>query len=608
MSVLNRIRLLFFFALISLVSCAEEELQSSQVQENIDYLQIVAFDCDNPQQEDISQVADALLKLMNEYQAAGAEGECVAFFSEIDQQPTRIIRDYLWRDFNSIYAYALYRADKNELAQARMDLALSIEYDNPTDQQLFRDYSYAAAIVYGDPQRQEDAINYCKLAMEAAERASLTSGVQWTSSILGRLYQKNGMMAEALELYHKSLSNARALGDVTGLANAYNVMSDIFVFWRLADEAEQYSDSALMTVDEVRLNASSVAGDTHRIRAKIKELKGESDSALYYLNKAMIIYEILPYNSGQDEADLALGRLLLDKNSPESIESGVKVLERVINNATRVEPRAAAYAHLARNYYAQSDEENCAKMMNSLFELMQQNSISITYLDEDVCRFAFEYFIERQNISAAELFSDLYIRQIERRSLDNVSRALAIASQEHLNIQHEKEMRKATYRTIIIICSIVVFVAIALTSILVIHRRKRMKLTAELKQGMIKNAYKMEFAQNLWGEGYQDASNNFLIPQLFRKNGESAFREKFESLYPQFLPLLRKNVENISRNDELLCMMIALDQDLNQIAYNMGIEKTSVNQARYRLRKKMGLNKEESLKKKILEITNTKYS
>ncbi|MGL4491622.1 MAG: tetratricopeptide repeat protein, partial [Tannerellaceae bacterium] len=86
-----------------------------------------------------------------------------------------------------------------------------------------------------------------------------------------------------------------------------------------------------------------------------------------------------------------------------------------------------------------------------------------------------------------------------------------------------------------------------------------------------------------------------VTPGLLKEKGEPKFRQRFEQLHPRFLPALKERIPNIGRKEELLSMLIVLEQDNHQIAALMGIAHSSVNMARYRLRQKFGLDKEESL-------------
>jgi len=67
------------------------------------------------------------------------------------------------------------------------------------------------------------------------------------------------------------------------------------------------------------------------------------------------------------------------------------------------------------------------------------------------------------------------------------------------------------------------------------------------------------------------------------------------SLYPDFQTALQQRCPDLTIGDNTLCMLIRIGQTTDDIAMALGISRASVNSARYRIRKKMGLTKEDSL-------------
>lgn len=86
-----------------------------------------------------------------------------------------------------------------------------------------------------------------------------------------------------------------------------------------------------------------------------------------------------------------------------------------------------------------------------------------------------------------------------------------------------------------------------------------------------------------------------LDPTLLSGEDEKRFRQSFAALYPRYLPGLRARCAELTKSDELLCMLIHLNQNTDEIALALGISRASVNSGRSRIRKKFGLRKEESL-------------
>jgi FixJ family two-component response regulator len=86
-----------------------------------------------------------------------------------------------------------------------------------------------------------------------------------------------------------------------------------------------------------------------------------------------------------------------------------------------------------------------------------------------------------------------------------------------------------------------------------------------------------------------------LTPSVLQKSGELKFRQRFELLYPLFLPRLRERVPSITRREELLSMLIVLKQDNKEIAELLAIAPRSVLMLRHRFRQKIGMAAEHSL-------------
>lgn len=86
-----------------------------------------------------------------------------------------------------------------------------------------------------------------------------------------------------------------------------------------------------------------------------------------------------------------------------------------------------------------------------------------------------------------------------------------------------------------------------------------------------------------------------LTPSSMSSDDISRFRQSFMSLYPDFQTALQQRCPDLTIGDNTLCMLIRIGQTTDDIAMALGISRASVNSARYRIRKKMGLTKEDSL-------------
>lgn len=86
-----------------------------------------------------------------------------------------------------------------------------------------------------------------------------------------------------------------------------------------------------------------------------------------------------------------------------------------------------------------------------------------------------------------------------------------------------------------------------------------------------------------------------LNPALLSGEDETKFRRAFISLHPHFLKNLRRDYPALTSGDELLCMLIYLRVPPIDMAASLGISRPSLNSARYRLRKRLNLDKDTDL-------------
>ncbi|NNF34111.1 MAG: hypothetical protein HKN68_08385 [Saprospiraceae bacterium] len=79
------------------------------------------------------------------------------------------------------------------------------------------------------------------------------------------------------------------------------------------------------------------------------------------------------------------------------------------------------------------------------------------------------------------------------------------------------------------------------------------------------------------------------------------FEYRFDRVHGDFLSRLREEYEDLTPNEQKLCAFLRLNLSTKEIANSMSISLRGVEVARYRLRKKLGLNKGENLSKFVLE-------
>ncbi|MBR4886541.1 MAG: hypothetical protein IKU16_04590 [Muribaculaceae bacterium] len=201
-------------------------------------------DANKLSQEQTSSYTDALMQLMNTYQCKGEPEACVVALKEI-QHSSPILKKKCLRDYYSVLGYALSRTENMEEAEAVTLKVFTLTLHHATPQRYFRDYAYAAAVFYSNPDYQENVIDWCQEALVQAELCENTSGKQWVAAMLGTLYKRNGYINKALQLFQQSKEESLKRGDDLGVLNSLHALIDLFLYWDVPEYANIYASEAI---------------------------------------------------------------------------------------------------------------------------------------------------------------------------------------------------------------------------------------------------------------------------------------------------------------------------------------------------------------------------
>ena len=176
------------------------------------------------------------------------------------------------------------------------------------------------------------------------------------------------------------------------------------------------------------------------------------------------------------------------------------------------------------------------------------------------------------------------------------------------------QLEQTNQRLWFLACAVLAVVTITVIVTLLFHQkrlhRNQMKLADDKLASLVKklnqtNAEKKMISQEI-DDIMSDKENRqeieALTPAILQKSGESKFRQRFELLYPRFLPHLRERIPSISRREDLLSMLIVLKQDNKEIAELLAIAPRSVLMLRHRFRQKIGMTTDNSLENFIDEV------
>lgn len=562
---------------------------------------------------------EALVQLMNTYQSMGEAEACIATLQEVYSTSVVLQKECL-RDYYSVLGYALSRTESMQEAEATMLRVFTFPLYRATPERYFRDYAYAAAVFYSNPNYQKEVIGWCREALIQAELSENTSGAQWVEAMLGSLYKRNGHLNEALELLHKSKNEAEQRGDGLGVLNSLNALTDLFLYWDIPEYANIYATEAVRIERNLTMQNPMVSAQTYINKGRALQHLGEIDSVSRYTEKARRLCEALPYNSGMVDVNLLSGSCLIAKGG-DSLRLGLIELQQVAQQGTAVN-RARAYHHLAQAYLRTRDNASAEAMLDSLHSLLGESDVPIHIgIDYEPI---IDHYLATNNHHCVEQYVRLMLQEqqaFKERSLKfNLVESIVEMQTEQKSQELKMVQLKLTNQRLwFSIGMTIAIIVIAIIAITLYFYRGRSKIElkrvndrfAQLSEELNKsNTEKEKITQEI-KEFLMDNDNRqeleTITPYILKEGGETKFRQCFELLYPLFLPRLREKVPSITRREELLSMLIVLKQNNKEIAELLAIAPRSVLMLRHRFRQKIGMSTELSLEYFVEDLLGVEH-
>ena len=485
----------------------------------------------------------------------------------------------------------------------------SIPLHNATPERYFRDYAYAAAVFYSNPDYQKDVINWCHEAMKQAQLCKNTSGKQWVTAMLGSIYKKNGNLNKALELFKESIEESKSKNDDLGVLNSLHTLVDLFLYWDIPEYANSFASEAVKVEKNMTAKNPMVSAQSYINKGRALQRLGVTDSISYYTDQARTLCQSLPYNSGMVDVDLLDGICLTEKGG-DSLEEGIQKLVEVTRQGTAANS-AKAYHQLALTYLKTGKVKMAETMLDNLYSLLNPGDYSPRYVRIDY-ETIIDHYLSKRDHNKVEQYVRLMF--LERKSFSesslNYNLVEAVVDlQTGTRMQESKimQLKQANTRLWLMVIVAIFVIIVSFVVYLLINQKKHYKI--QMKQADEKVAQLIEKLDqsNLEKENTAQEIKDFLknkenrqeletlTPFILKESGELKFRECFELLYPLFLHRLRERVPSVTRREELLSMLIVLKQDNKKIAELMAIEPRSVLMLRHRFRQKIGMETEYSL-------------
>ena len=558
---------------------------------------------------------DALVQLMNTFQSKGEPDACIEALQEVFKA-SRIFQHELLRDFDSVMGYALSRTEKMKEAEATMLKALALPLYSANPERYFRDYAYAAAVFYSNPDYHGEVINWCVEAIHQAQLSDNTSGKQWVTAMLGAIYKKDGDLNRALALFLQSEEEAKARKDDLGVLNSLNSLVDLFLYWNIPEYADLYATKAVKQETDMRIKNPMVSGQAYINKGRALHQLGKMDSILFYTDQAKIICRSLPYNSGMVDVNLLEGIYMTEKGG-DSLEPGIQQLQNVISEGTATN-RAIAYHQLAQTYLKMNQTKKAGIMLDSLHTFLKQNDSPVSVLHIDY-KPILDHYIKMDNREMVDQYVQMILKEQKglkenRINTELVGAIVDFQTEETLKEIEILQLKETNKRLWLMNYLAIAVIVIILAVVFILYEKRKhhqqMKKADEKVEYLVEKLNESNVEKDKMAQEIEDFLKDTdkrqeletLTPHILKESGETKFRQCFELLYPLFLHRLRDKVPSVTRREEVLSMLIVLKQDNKKIAEYLAIAPRSVLMLRHRFRQKIGMDTEYSLENFIDDL------
>ena len=555
--------------LLIIINCLFLQLLNAQDFQKVDSLELSLEFAEDPKDK-----VDVLLKLSYEFnnidpnKALNYSQEAYDISEEIDYEKG-ILNSMINRARTYIritdYKMAMEFAVKTKELAAELstvkELALSL---------------HLIGIIYIELDEYDKSAECLFECLKLSEQINDKEVIGRTFSSIGSVYFKQKNYDKALEYYFKSLNIAKEIKDRVGIARGFNNIAAVYTKRKDNKKARQYFEKALEINKELGNRKSE--GINYLNLGNITQKQKNYDEALKYFQQALSIFINLKHTLYITRCHLSQADYFLEIND----------IERSLEYATKAFEEGKKHGYKTVVY-------NSAELLSKIY-LVKRDTLN-----------AFKHDIIKYQVKDS-LNLDESMKELSRLELQY----------EFSKKEQEKkiEQQRKDLVTLIIIISLI-FVLIVIVLIFArqrikakIVRLKKQALETELEfknkeltinvMSLIKkNELLSDISSELIkvkNEAVKDHTKEAIkkIARRLKKSTEDEtwkeFKLRFKQVHGKFYDNLTKKFPDLSPGEHRLCAFLRLNMSSKEISELTGLSVTSVDAARYRIRKKLGIS------------------
>lgn len=451
--------------------------------------------------------------------------------------------------------------------------------------------------------------------------------------ILGNLYFVKGNYPEALNKYNESLNYSLQINYKEKLPHCYNNLGVVYYSRSDFIQALEYFTKAFHLFEEINdtLDMALSMGNVGSVYLKLKDY----DLAKSYYLRAIDLYDFLGDDDGLALSLMQIAEIFLNKNKPDSALAYLNRSDELYIDLKRNirGPKSSRLTELSKKFgtaYIQKGEwgraikklKECnlmAHKINLYGEIMESSKLlSYVYDSLNNTDSSYKYF-KMYSYYSDSIVNEENIRKIAQLEYQYKYEQKLIQDEIIENENKAREKRKNLIYLIIV--GLLVFTIVIFILLLKLEKSKKTKidlerirlkdeldyknkeLTTHMLYLLRKNEFILKISEKLKKlipsiKVQNKKSISEIINELNAGSSNDSWKEfeiRFQEVHTSFFDNLHKEHPDLSPNEIRLCAFLKLNMTTKDIAAITYQSINSIEMARFRLRKKLNIDKDENL-------------
>lgn len=482
----------------------------------------------------------------------------------------------------------------------------------------------------------DSAIATGKEIIRLSKQAGIQAGVIKGYNMAGMAYWAKGDFNSGLQNMQQAMKIAQQHADTPELATVYGNIAILYIDMGDKDMGLEYSKKAISLFNATGQKKNAI----HYINniGWIYESKEMYDSALYYYKIAVEGYET--HFDTQNWLGQAYANLSSTYGHAGEPGQAMAYGSKAVNTSRKYPDNKKALGHsylaLAKAHLDNGTYRQCILYADSALQLAADNNINTLIAEAHWLKYkAYEqtgnYKAAIQHLELNRKWTDSLVNEETDAQLARVKTALATEKKDK-EIALNKAARQQTMFYLILSLITIVFVSVTAYQL---YKRQQMRIKTRDKQLELEQKDKKLVELDLQNQQLKNeelnkelltftlttAQKNQLLQDINEQLNNlpdtntaelrkvkhivqtamgseeewEEFKLRFEQVHRSFFEELKNDFPTLTPNDLRMCAFIKLNLNSKQVASLLNIAPSSADISKYRLKKKLGLEKEDNI-------------